>query len=319
MARLQHGLVEFATGPSTLPPGMTVIPPSDPEGRAMCHAQKVRDTGTHQSFSVFGLAFTAAAGFSIILTSLTLEWIVGVVRKRFTRDPRRRRLQWILDGNMQLLRMVHEYAGMGAWVNTDKQVPITEERVSTEEEGSVVTSEKGGKLFKLPDDMEPDRPGWKSTREEVVVNRMAEYASPSPLPNSDLDAGNIYSLSSSASSEDIESGSLLPVPPPPLPPPPSPPLPPQQPALQDVSQHSRHGELNSTQLWQPAVINVLEGPSPLPPHVMDDNTTYGPDGVLDHDNVSDVSQEDLPHRALSTPEAGQRAKVSRRTSTGELD
>ena len=267
---------------------------------------------------MFGLAFTAAVGFSIILTSLTLEWIVGVVRKRFTKDPRRRRLQWILDGNMQLLRMVHEYAGMGAWVNTDKQVPITEERVSTDEEGHVATSEKGGKLFKLPDDMEPDRPGWKSTREEVVVKRVAERASPSPLPNGNLDAGNIHSLSSSASSEEIESGSLPAVTPPPPPPAPPPP-PPQQPALQDVSQHSRHGELNSTQLGQPAVINVSEGPSSLPPHVIDDNTTYGPDEVLDHDNVSDVSQVDLPHRALSTPEASQRAKVSKRTSTGGLD
>jgi hypothetical protein len=225
--------------------------------------------------------------------------------------PKKRRLQWILDGNMQLLRMVHEYAGMGGWVNTDKQVPITEERVSMDEEGHV-TSEKGGKLFKLPDDMEPDTPGWKSTREEAVVRPVAEHASPSPLPNGDPDTGNIYSLPSSGEAEDIESGSLLPVPPPP-------PLPPQQPALQDTSQHSQHGELNSTQLWQPAVINASEDPSPLPPRVIDDNTTYGPDGVLDHDNVSDVSHEHLPHRALSAPEASQRAKVSKRTSTGGLD
>src|SRR5436190_11561634 len=58
LAKLQSYVVEWATGPRYVAGATEFIThtPEDPIGKEMCRNQVVRDSGSHQSFSVLGMA-----------------------------------------------------------------------------------------------------------------------------------------------------------------------------------------------------------------------------------------------------------------------
>jgi hypothetical protein len=105
LARLQRGIVEYATGPTNIIPGLTVYLPNDPVSKAMCFSQKITDPQGTISFSVLGVAVILSVGGFIIFMSLILDTIVGFIQRTFNKGQHAR-LNWILDDKLQLQRMV---------------------------------------------------------------------------------------------------------------------------------------------------------------------------------------------------------------------
>jgi hypothetical protein len=62
LARLQRGIVEYATGPTNIIPGLNVYLPNDVVSKAMCDSQKVTDPQGTISISVLGVAIILAVG-----------------------------------------------------------------------------------------------------------------------------------------------------------------------------------------------------------------------------------------------------------------
>lgn len=151
LARLQHALIEYVTD-ADLPSQLENIAPADADGQALCSAQMVGNTGAYTNVSVFGLATTLVIGGLIIALSLVLEPVVGSFRERSPDDPVQKRMQWILDGKFQLLRMAVEYSGApGVWTRTDRHVPV------------VATATAAEPMLVLPSPKDPCWPGWKTT------------------------------------------------------------------------------------------------------------------------------------------------------------
>ncbi|KAL9114976.1 MAG: hypothetical protein Q9227_001219 [Pyrenula ochraceoflavens] len=140
LARLQRGVLEYATGPLNVGEGSYVWQPGNKVHRKMCRNQIVKAgaEGTI-SFGVLGVAIILAVGGGIILISLILEPIVGFIQMRRNHGGlggggfgsgvmgkgMYKRLNWILDDKFQLQRMVFEEAGMGEWDGALSSVPVS--------------------------------------------------------------------------------------------------------------------------------------------------------------------------------------------------
>lgn len=114
LARLQHEMQAYVTGPTNVVPGSFIWQPGDAASLAMCDSQLVSDDGTTTSFSVLGLIITFVIGGAIILTSLILETIVGWFQS-LLKTGEYRKLNWVLDDKLQLQRMLLEGVGHGQW------------------------------------------------------------------------------------------------------------------------------------------------------------------------------------------------------------
>lgn len=125
LARLQQGILSYATGPSGLSAGLEVWQPSDLESKYLCYSQLVRTTDGTISFQVFGLAIILILGTLILFINQVLDIVVGWFQSR-SKKWNYARLNWILDDKMQLQRMVYEEVGMGKWSKTTSNVPVTE-------------------------------------------------------------------------------------------------------------------------------------------------------------------------------------------------
>lgn len=125
LARLQHGLVQYVTGPAAIQSSTYIEYPTDPFEQKLCTTQKIPNSGEYVSFSTLGIVIIVVVGTLIILVSLFLEDIVCYVYKRWDTKHDYRRLQWILDGKFQLQRMAYQYAGLGEWEKKDGNVPVT--------------------------------------------------------------------------------------------------------------------------------------------------------------------------------------------------
>ncbi|KAI9832552.1 MAG: hypothetical protein M1819_004342 [Sarea resinae] len=158
LAKLQRATVDYATGPATTQTGSYVQAPLDPVSTAQCRAQKVRQSTSHVSFSVLGVAIILVVGSLIILVSLALEPLVGAV-ERHLRLPRGRKphrfLSWVLDDKLQLQRLAYEEAGMGVWHGATDAVPVTAH----------------GDRFGLPDGVDPRHPRLRTGLDESLVGR----------------------------------------------------------------------------------------------------------------------------------------------------
>lgn len=141
LARLQKFMVEYSAGSQNLIDGLHIIKPNDEISKSMCHNQLVHSTNDTISFSVVRLALVLIICSILIMTNLVLESTVGFIQRRL-KIGGHRRLQWILDGKLQLQRMAFEEAGMGTWSGGAAAVPIT----------------KPGEKFGIPLDTDPDHP-----------------------------------------------------------------------------------------------------------------------------------------------------------------
>ncbi|OQV03334.1 hypothetical protein CLAIMM_08386 [Cladophialophora immunda] len=130
LARLQHGVVEYATGPSDITDGMIVQGPSDAEGQALCSAQMVRNTGSYANFSILGLSLIVGLGVLIIIASIFVESIVEFFRRRRYQTVNSsidKGLEWVLDGKFQLMRLAYQGIGVGTWIRTREHIPVVKE------------------------------------------------------------------------------------------------------------------------------------------------------------------------------------------------
>lgn len=86
---------------------------------------KVPNPGGYKSFSVLALVMVLVVGGMVIIISIILEPVTNCIYNNWVTEHQFRRLQWILDGKLQLQRIAYECSGVGTWVNKDRYVPIT--------------------------------------------------------------------------------------------------------------------------------------------------------------------------------------------------
>ena len=128
LASLQKQTVEYATGPTAAVPGLKrqiTVDEMDEIDKGMCKNQKVRATDGSISFSALGTSIILVLGTAIVVTSWCVDSVVGWIQHKALHKGEHRRLQWILDGTLQLQRLAFEEAGMGTWSGTTDSVPVT--------------------------------------------------------------------------------------------------------------------------------------------------------------------------------------------------
>ncbi len=123
MAKLQQLIVQYATGPPTVPGNSFTLKPPTAEWRAMCDAQKIRSSDGTTSFSVVGVTIILALGAFLILLNLFLDLLVGFIQQKFNWGDHKR-LQWVIDEKLQLQRLAYEEAGQGTWTGGASTVPV---------------------------------------------------------------------------------------------------------------------------------------------------------------------------------------------------
>ena len=141
LARLQHLVQEYATGPTMETLGSSLLQLWIPEQgenvsdsettqvlrqaeKNQCYNQITRDPQGTISFSVLGLAIVFTVGVLIIVVSLTIVSIVDWVQRR-SDIGEYKRMTWLLDDMLQLQRMFFSEIGLGTWSGTDRLVPTT--------------------------------------------------------------------------------------------------------------------------------------------------------------------------------------------------
>ena len=110
---------------------VVVLPPSAwqeddaAEMEQLCRRQRVMSTDQYQSFSLAGVLLVIVLGPALILTSWFLDLCI---QKRSSLQPggskRYRRLAWIADDKLQLLRLALKGAGYDDWKNELDSVPV---------------------------------------------------------------------------------------------------------------------------------------------------------------------------------------------------
>ena len=155
LAKMQAYTVEYAANTAITDPSESVGYPlanntTIAEWEAQCSQQKITNTGQYQTFSFFGIMFTASVGTTIIVASLILKPIVSWRRKRnggLGSSPYE--LAYIADGKFQLQRMALSSAGYGDWEGGDGDVPFRTKRkhvqlpvLSLDENGAVIYCQK---------------------------------------------------------------------------------------------------------------------------------------------------------------------------------
>jgi hypothetical protein len=171
LARIQFGVVEFATGPAVLAANGVVDYPSLEPVQQLCKQQKVRDFGAHQNFSVLGLGLIFGLGLFIIFLSMVAETCLNIIAsltKRRGKTKSHRRLQWILDDKLQLQRMVYQYTGQGEWTNKKNLVPVT---LSSNDE----------KIYRLPENVDPERPGLSQQHDLLPLPEIESKSKPETI------------------------------------------------------------------------------------------------------------------------------------------
>jgi hypothetical protein len=104
----------------------------DASERHMCSQQLIRHTGSHQNFSVLGLAVLLCSGGVVMLVGATVDWCVGWVQVRNGWRIGARE-QWRGDQVLQLQRVAYQGIMKGeevVWVVEGDAVPVTERYVA---------------------------------------------------------------------------------------------------------------------------------------------------------------------------------------------
>ncbi|KAI1265957.1 hypothetical protein F5Y18DRAFT_426470 [Xylariaceae sp. FL1019] len=123
LASMQRTFVDAATGPSDPNLRSYRVPSANADEQYLCANQKIL-SAEHISFSVFGLLFIFVFGGIVITLGLTLDSIVAYVQ-RIRKSDSHHRLEWCLNGTLQLQRLAHEALGHSTWDNCARTVPTT--------------------------------------------------------------------------------------------------------------------------------------------------------------------------------------------------
>lgn len=126
LIELQYAIVEYPTGPtSPLTENFALKVPQRSESQNLCRSMKVPNPGGYKTFSVLALVMVLVVGGMVIIISIILEPVTNCIYNNWVTEHQFRRLQWILDGKLQLQRMAYKCSGVGTWVNKDRYVPVT--------------------------------------------------------------------------------------------------------------------------------------------------------------------------------------------------
>ena len=128
LAKMQAYAIEYAANKKDLGPyGYIYHPnpdlPIDAPWVHQCKNQRIRNSGSYQSFSVLGLVVLLVIGGILIILSLILEPAVRLLR-RFTGSGPHREAARIADRKLQLQRMIFEEGGHGVWEKEMDDVPV---------------------------------------------------------------------------------------------------------------------------------------------------------------------------------------------------
>lgn len=82
LAKLQQKVIEYATGPPSVPESYNLVKPQTKEEKQICNNQIIRRTSGTTSFSVLGVAIILSVGTVLIVTSLVLDTLVQYFRRR---------------------------------------------------------------------------------------------------------------------------------------------------------------------------------------------------------------------------------------------
>ncbi len=124
MAKLQQRTVQYATGPSYVPKGLTLVGPENIYQERICNNTKIQSQSGTTSFSVLGVGIILIVGSVLIFTGLVLSTVMGFIRRKLHWQEYKS-LQWTLDAKLQLQRLAYEEAGQGQWRGGTDSVPVT--------------------------------------------------------------------------------------------------------------------------------------------------------------------------------------------------
>lgn len=134
LANVQLRIVDFLTNTwftnttrNLLVLAASAVDPDDkgPEMEALCRQQRVQSTAEYQSFSLAGVIIVCVLSPAVITTSWFLESCVKQRKSLQSNGSKRyRRLAWVADGKLQLLRMALTGSGYRGWEHEMDDVPV---------------------------------------------------------------------------------------------------------------------------------------------------------------------------------------------------
>jgi hypothetical protein len=129
LAKLQQGVINFATGPTEPQLLRYQVTPTDPLLRAQCDNQKVKtQSNGHQNFNLKALIILAVLGTVFVALGEMIEQLDKLCTARCNTqrvDAQLRVRKWRYDGLLQLLRLAYTGANVGEWRDTHKSTPWT--------------------------------------------------------------------------------------------------------------------------------------------------------------------------------------------------
>ncbi|KZL69549.1 hypothetical protein CI238_00764 [Colletotrichum incanum] len=146
LAKLQHYMLEYVTGPSLAVNGVVekAWERAETSSRAqedyraaqedMCHKQKIKGSQGTINFSAVGLSLFLGLGSVFIAFSYLLEFIAQFLQ-RITGLGVQKAKRWERDENLQVMRMLFELKDAGVWKGLTDSFPTTESKDSFEYDG----------------------------------------------------------------------------------------------------------------------------------------------------------------------------------------
>ncbi|KAF2745591.1 hypothetical protein M011DRAFT_478755 [Sporormia fimetaria CBS 119925] len=127
LSTVQGRAVDLAIGPwDPRLCSLNIMCPTNKVELRYARSQKVRSTA-YANFSVLGLSITLGVGGLVVFLQLLLESFyihssrLGVKRYKY------QRLEWCVNGTLQLQRLAHEELGYGKWSKCDDHVPLEDD------------------------------------------------------------------------------------------------------------------------------------------------------------------------------------------------
>jgi hypothetical protein len=213
LAKLQAYTVEYAANTADLGPyGSIEFLNSNtstlPTWQNQCRNQKISNTGQYQTFSFFGLVFTAAVGAAIIIMSFLLPMLISCLRRRgdgFAKSEKEVAL--VADGKFQLQRMMFESMGYGSWRNVEQDYPWR-----MDQEGIPNPDGRGGLLYPrctFEDTVVQKGSGLvEPSRSPSIQNRQSIASASGGVVNSNGDSGTKESQVPQPEGEEVELGNI---------------------------------------------------------------------------------------------------------------
>ena len=125
LAKLQQSVIDYALGPLVPDLFQYQVFPNHPVAAALCNNQKVRNQVGNTNFEFAPLLVVLFVGLLLIALGNTMECLVQFARKRM-RKSSFSKVQWTLDGLLQLQRLAYGEAGVVEWEQESSSHPYAD-------------------------------------------------------------------------------------------------------------------------------------------------------------------------------------------------